>query len=202
MKILLVSALLNLFALNTFAQISEFSPLISATFNPGLGNGKIYSAEMEHLHGIYNGGNLLINYHIGEHLSISAGIGILTFNANPIVDGQQAVTELDFFQLPVKVNYIGGANAIKFQVGVVGFYNAHLTSVTVMGNNQTSEQTNLGGNYGFAGELGPVFEISSKLAVSVSLEHQFTISKVTGTQIDIENYLVKFGIQYAIKNRN
>lgn len=201
MKKLLFSALLGLWALSTFAQGNEIAPLLSVSFNPGLGNGKVHSSELKNQHGLYNGGILLLNYHITEHLSVSSGLGILTFNANPIVDGKLAAIELDFIQVPVKVNYIGGSNAVKFRVGITGFYNSHLTSVTDMGSDQTLEENDFGGNFGVSADLGPVFQISKRLFASVGLEHQFTVSNVTGRQFDIENYLVKFGIQYAILNR-
>lgn len=200
-KKLLVSAVFGLLAFSTFAQNDEIRPLLSVSFNPGLGNGKVHSSELENQHGLYNGGNLLLNYHMGKRLSISAGVGILTFNANPIVEGELAATEVDFFQLPVKINYIGGSNTVKFKVGVTGFYNSHLTSVTDLGHNRTLEEKNLGGNLGISADIGPVFQISERLLAGIGLEHQFTVSKVKGKQYEIENYLLKFEIQYAISNK-
>lgn len=201
MKKIFLSVVLGLLSINTFAQNNESTPLFSVSFKPGFGNGKVHSSDFENQHGIFNGGNLLLNYHITEHLFVSTGLGILTFNANSLIDGALVATEVDFFQLPVKINYMVGSNTIKFKAGVTGFYNSHLTSVTDIGSDQTLEETNLGGNFGLAADIGTVFQISNRFSACIGLEHQFTVSKVTGRAFDIENYLVKFGIQYALYNK-
>lgn len=197
----LLSIVMVLLFISTFAQKNENTQLFSVSFEPVLGNGQVNSSDFENQHGFFNGGNLLLNYHFTEHLSVSSGLGILTFNANSLIDGAPAATEIDFFQLPVKINYMGGSNTVKFKVGITGFYNSHLTSVTDINSGPTIEATNLGGNFGFATDFGPLFQITDRLVASISLEHQFTVSKATGRAFDMENYLVKFGIHYAIYNK-
>lgn len=198
MKKLLFTAILGLLAFNAFTQEIESAPLLSVSFNPGLGNGKVHSAKLQHQHGLFNGGNLLLNLHLGSRFSVASGFGILTFNANPIIDGIQVATEIDFLQLPLRVEYIGGKGAVRFKIGFIGIYNVHLTSVTDLGNDETVTENNLGGNFGQSVDIGPVFQVSKKLSTSICLEHQFTISEAKGTKIDVENYLVKFGLQYSI----
>lgn len=201
MKTLLIIAFFHVFALNALSQSVESTPRLSVSLQMGVGNGKVKSSLTKQVHGLYNGGNLLLNYHFDDHLSITTGVGILTYNANLNVNGRLAVTELDFLQIPVKLNYSWGSDAIQMRLGVVGFYNSHILSVTNLNNGQITKDSDLGGNFGFSGEFGPMLRINDRLSTSVSLEHQFTVTKDKGTQVYIENYLVRFGVQYAITTR-
>lgn len=200
-KKLVFAIILGVFTFNAFAQSNENVSLLSIGINPGFGNGKVHSKLLGTQHGLFNGGCLLLNVHISPHLTVSSGAGVLTFNSNPVVNGKPASTELDFLHLPLKVNYIAGKNAVKFTFGVTGFYNTHLKSATDIGDGQFIKESSLGENYGLAGEIGPVFRLSDKFTSSIILDHQFTISEATGTKFTLENYLVKFGIQYSIVNK-
>ena len=64
MKKIFLSLVLGLLSINTFAQNNESTPLLSVSFEPNLGNGQVNSSDFENQNGLFNGGNLLLNYHM------------------------------------------------------------------------------------------------------------------------------------------
>ena len=185
-----------LFLLLSFIANSQEEPKkpeFGLNINGKIGFGKLIQNGMVNLNGSINSGDILFFYRLPSGTTLSAGVGLLDFNANGVTSGESYALKQTYLRIPINLNY--SLFILKNQLdsklsayGGIGIYANNLFREEIQTIDQTFKNKNQGWNAGLGFNLGLRFGVTKDVNFGIGFESQSDITKMkkNGTERKLE----------------
>ena len=172
--------------------------------NAKIGFGKLIQNGMVNLNGSVNSGDILFFYRLPSGTTISAGVGLLDFNANGVIAGESYALKQSYLRIPINLNY--SFFILKDQLDSklssyagIGVYANSLLKEEVQTVNETFKNKNQGWNAGLGFNLGLRVGVTKNLNFGIGFESQsdFTKMKKNGVERKLQEInTVNFALEF------
>jgi hypothetical protein len=183
MKKIQFALLLLLVAFNCNAQEQTKKTELGFNLNGKIGFGKLIQNGMVNLNGSINSGDVLFFYRLPSGTTISAGVGMLDFNANGVTGGESYALKQSYLRIPINLNYSlfifeDQLDSKLSASGGIGVYANSLIKEEVQTVIETFKNKNQGWNAGLGFNFGLRFEVTKSLNFGIGFESQSDITKM------------------------
>jgi hypothetical protein len=171
---------------------------VSFLANAKIGFAKLSQTGNVDLNGNINGGDFIASIRLSKIYRLDTGIGLMEFDSNPIVSGNSASLTNTYLQIPIRLmgdfNIFNKGSEVNQKISLtagLGIYANTLMKQEFQTLAGSSEERNLGWNFGLSSQIGARFILSDNFGFRLGLESQADFSKMK-----------KDNVEQKIKNLN